>query len=93
MAYNRDRYLRKKYGISLRNYNAMMRRQKGCCEICGKHQRDENRALAVDHNHKTKQVRGLLCCYCNSRVLKYLGDDDVRARGLAKYLMKYFRGT
>ena len=98
MAYDRDKYLRRKYGISLRNYNGMMRRQKNRCEICGKHQRDEKRAFAVDHNHKlkgSKSVRGLLCNYCNSRVLKYLGDEDKRAIGLANYLLKYFcvKGT
>ena len=93
MAYNRDSYLKCKYGISLKKYNSMLKAQKYCCAICGKHQRDEKRNFCVDHNHKisgAKAVRGLLCNYCNSRILKYLGDNPVRARGLAKYLIKYF---
>lgn len=90
MAYDRDKYLRRKYGVSLRWYNSKLKKQKNKCEICGKHQRDEKRRFAVDHNHKTGKVRGLLCNYCNSRVLKYLGDNDKRAIGLAKYLLKYF---
>lgn len=71
----------------------MLRAQKYRCEICGKHQDDEGRNFCVDHNHKisgAKAVRGLLCLYCNSRILKYLGDNPVRAQGLVKYLIKYF---
>jgi len=88
--YNRDAYLKRKYGISLRKYNSMLRKQGNCCEICGKHQKDEKRNFAVDHNHRSGKVRGILCNYCNSKVLKYLGDDPVRAIGLANYLYKYF---
>ena len=96
MAYNRNKYLQKKYGISLKQYNTMLRKQKYRCAICGKHQRDEKRNFCVDHNHKiqgAKAVRGLLCNYCNSRLLKYLGDDPVRAAGLVSYLQKWLEGT
>lgn len=89
--YNRDKYLKKKYGISLKKYNSMLKAQKYRCAICGKHQRDENQALAVDHDHRSGMVRGILCCYCNSRILKYLGDDTVRAAGLVKYLSKWLK--
>jgi len=44
-------------------------KQKGCCAICGKHQSLFKRRLALDHNHKTGQLRGLLCFYCNKRVV------------------------
>lgn len=94
MKYNRDKYLRRKYGISLKKYNSMLKTQKYRCGICGKHQRDEKKALAVDHDHKmtgAKAVRGLLCNYCNSRILKYLGDDKKRAQGLVKYLQCWLR--
>lgn len=91
MAYNRDRYLKRKYGISLKKYNSMLRAQKHCCAICGKHQCDEKRNFCVDHCHRTGMVRGLLCLYCNSRVLKYLGDDPVRAAGLVRYLQRWLK--
>lgn len=94
MSYNRDTYLKRKYGISLKQYNRMLHTQKYCCAICGKHQRDEKRNFAVDHSHKmvgAKSVRGLLCNFCNSRVLKYLGDDPIRAAGLVKYLSKWLK--
>lgn len=91
MAYNRNRYLQKKYGISLKQYNSMLKRQKCRCAICGKHQDDAIRNFSVDHCHRTGIVRGLLCIYCNSRILKYLGDDIPRAKGLIKYLQKWIK--
>lgn len=93
MKYNRDKYLKRTYGISLKQYNRMLKAQKYSCAICGKHQKDEKRNFCVDHNHKisgAKSIRGLLCNYCNSRLLKYLGDDIPRAIGLANYLLKHF---
>lgn len=89
--YNRDKYLKKKYGISLKQYKRMLKQQGYKCAICGKHQKDESRNFAVDHCHKTKIVRGILCNYCNSRLLKYLGDDLIRAKGLMEYLKKWLK--
>jgi len=63
--YLRKSRLKKMYGVSLDDYNKMFNEQKGCCWICGKHQSQENRALSVDHNHKTGEVRKLLCGECN----------------------------
>lgn len=91
MKYNRDKYLKKKYGISLKQYNGMLKRQKYRCAICGKHQKDAPRNLSVDHDHKTSLVRGLLCIYCNSKLLKHLGDDIPRAKGLVAYLQKWIK--
>lgn len=39
--------------------------QKGCCAICNKPESHFMKKLAVDHNHKTGRVRGLLCYRCN----------------------------
>jgi len=61
----RDKYL-SKYGITHKDYNIMFTTQKGCCAICGKHQSILTYRLAVDHNHKTNKVRGLLCKGCNT---------------------------
>jgi Recombination endonuclease VII len=67
---NRDEYrnrnLLKNYGISLEQYNQILKSQNGKCAICKKPELTTNkRNLAVDHNHKTGRVRGLLCKGCN----------------------------
>lgn len=58
---------KKNYGIemTLEEYNRRFLEQKGRCVICGKHQSELKKALAVDHNHKTGEVRSLLCNRCN----------------------------
>ena len=53
------------HGITIEMFNEMFENQNGCCYICGKHQKDLNRSLCVDHNHTTGQIRGLLCHSCN----------------------------
>lgn len=57
----------RKNGISLsaEEYNNRFNKQKGCCAICGRHQSEFKRRLAVDHNHLTGGIRGLLCARCN----------------------------
>lgn len=52
------------YGITKEQYLVMLTKQNGCCAICGK-----GKPLVVDHDHKTKAVRGLLCKQCNSYIL------------------------
>ena len=61
----RDKTYLTKYGITLETYNNMLDAQDGCCYICKKHENDHTRKLAVDHNHNTGEVRGLLCTQCN----------------------------
>jgi hypothetical protein len=68
-AADRSQYLKRKYGISLGDYEAMFEAQGGVCAICGE-ARPEDRTLHVDHDHETGEVRGLLCFRCNNA----LGD-------------------
>lgn len=78
--YHRDKYYRRKYGISLVQYNEMLRQQGEKCLICSQHEtqkeHDKVRRLAVDHCHASKKVRGLLCNNCNARLGH--SDDSVR---------------
>jgi hypothetical protein len=80
----RQRHLVKKYGITFDDYDRMLKEQNGKCAIC---QRPEpvNRMFDVDHDHKTGDVRGLLCTSCN-RVLGHAGDSPERLRVAADYL-------
>lgn len=56
--------LKAKYGMTIEDYNAMHARQSGRCAICG----TSEEKLVVDHNHKTGQVRELLCHLCNAMI-------------------------
>ena len=57
--------LLRNFGITLETYNKLFDEQQGCCVICGRHQSELSKALNVDNNHKTGQVRALLCWNCN----------------------------
>ncbi len=69
--------LKNLYGLTLDDYNRMFVKQKGCCAICGMHQSKQDRLLAVEHNHKTGQVRGLCCVTCNTGLGMLKVDDGV----------------
>lgn len=64
----------KQYGITLEQYNKLFDQQDGKCCVCDKHQSESKRALAVDHDHETGEIRGLLCDNCN-RGIGLLGDS------------------
>ena len=61
----KNRKLLQKFGITLEQYKDMLTEQNGLCKICGNPEIIEGRGLAVDHNHVTGKVRGLLCFKCN----------------------------
>ena len=77
--------LKYQYGITLIDYNKMFEQQKGKCAICKRHQNNLTRTLSVDHNHKTNQVRALLCVTCNTDV----SVVENRLKEMLKYLNKY----
>lgn len=62
--WRKDWALKKRYGISLQQYNALVELQGGNCKICESN-KNLRRPLVVDHCHKTGVVRGLLCDSCN----------------------------
>ena len=68
--------LRYSFGITLVEYDKMLNAQNGVCLICknvelSKHQNGKIRDLAVDHDHKTNKIRGLLCSMCNMGLGKF----------------------
>lgn len=81
------------FGLSVEDYDRMLREQGGVCSICGGKQdinkkTGQPRNLGVDHCHTTKKVRGLLCVNCN-RGLGYFSDDIDRMRAAIAYLKKH----
>lgn len=85
----RDSSYKRLYGITLNDYEIMFRRQDGACAICKKHNLD-GKALAVDHNHATGTVRGLLCRKCNI-TLGFINDDIRTITAMFDYLEKWQR--
>ena len=61
----------KQMGIifTVKEYNDMLFLQNGCCKICNKLPKSGSINLAVDHNHDTGKIRGLLCLYCNRNLI------------------------
>lgn len=69
---NKSAELRRRYGISLDQYEAAMIAQNDVCAVCYQPCRTGDK-LCVDHDHTTGAVRGLLCRRCNAG-LGYLED-------------------
>lgn len=80
----RDKQLRYKYGISSDQYRGLLKHQGGSCALCGRSPK-KNKSLSVDHDHKTKKVRGLLCQDCNVALGLFL-DSKKTFRKAIKYL-------
>jgi hypothetical protein len=75
-------HLKRRYGMSLADYDALLAHQGGVCAICGK---KSKRRLVVDHCHSLRKVRGLLCDKCNIGLGMF--DDDIdRLRAAIAYL-------
>jgi hypothetical protein len=81
---DRKSYLRRKYGITVEEYDAMLAAQGGVCKIC-EQARPEERTLHVDHDHMTGKIRGLLCFRCNNAIGD-LRDDAELALAMVGYL-------
>jgi hypothetical protein len=75
---------KRRYGVDHGKYTLLVSAQGGGCAICGK-PNTCGRDLAVDHDHKTGQVRGLLCTRCNV-VLGLVHDSPEHLLEAALYL-------
>jgi len=83
-AANRTGYLRRTYGITQAEYDAMLEAQGGGCAICGRPPRPDI-SLHVDHDHKTGEIRGLTCFPCNNS-LGLMQEEPERFAKAADYL-------
>lgn len=85
--FNRD--LLKKFGITADDYKSKLAEQNGVCAICETISIPDKSGrayiLAVDHDHETRAVRGLLCRTCNVGI-GYLKDRAALLRKAADYL-------
>lgn len=80
----RDLYLRRQFGITLGQYRDLEAQQGGGCAICGEKCKS-GRDLAVDHDHATGAIRGLLCMNCN-RAIGWFQEDPELMEKAAQYV-------
>lgn len=81
---DRKSHLKRKYGITIEQYDEMLAAQGGGCAICGREPR-EDISLHVDHCHITGAIRGLLCFRCNNAIGDF-GNDEALLRAAADYV-------
>jgi hypothetical protein len=77
--------LKKKYGMTLEQWEKMFSDQNGKCAICKTNQKELNKRFSVDHDHITNKVRGLLCNNCN-RAIGLLKDEYQILINAAEYI-------
>ena len=77
--YRRNWYIFKKYNMTQSEFEGYWNDNYGKCYICGKLMKyPESKqgqgldVVAIDHNHVTGEIRGLLCNICNRLVLPFL---------------------
>lgn len=70
---DRRSHLKRKFGMTIEQYDEMLAAQGGGCFICGRPPR-EDMSLHVDHDHSTGAVRGILCFRCNNALADF-GED------------------
>jgi hypothetical protein len=82
-------WLRFNYGITIDEYRAMLAIQNGRCAICktDKPGSFKNKYFHVDHDHKTGEIRGLLCLKCNTAIWM-MNDDPELLLAAVDYLYK-----
>lgn len=77
--------LKNRHGITLNDYNEILRDQNNCCLICGSENtryKGEMRVLVVDHCHDTGKIRGLLCNLCNLGLGYFKDRVDLLSRAI-----------
>jgi hypothetical protein len=92
LIYQQDNKFKTRYGISLIDYNNLLKKQNGVCAICNQKEMSTNckgkiRNLSIDHCHKTNKVRGLLCARCNQG-LGLFQDNNIILKKATEYLEK-----
>lgn len=93
--YGKDRYsLKSRYGITINEYEEMIKKQNNKCFICGKELNIHINSdyPCVDHSHRTGKIRKILCKNCNT--LLGLSDENLEVlRRAITYLEEFEYGN
>lgn len=90
----RDRWrrIKKKYGITKEEWERIYQEQDGRCYLCQRTEKQikksKSKYMVVDHNHKTGDIRGILCSFCNRTVLTVIRENADFAIRLSTYLTR-----
>ena len=83
--------LKRRFGITLEQYDQIFESQGGVCAICSKPETNRLygtvKRLSVDHCHKSQRIRGLLCQDCNHAIGFAKDSIEILASAI-KYLTK-----
>lgn len=77
----RKRRMMTTYKISAEKYDELNAIQK--CQCCGRNEKDFVKGLAIDHCHKSGQVRGVLCPNCNTAIGLFNDDPTVMKKAIS----------
>lgn len=83
-SYNKYTNIKKRYGLTKEKYNELEKNQNGECKICSYKPVPPYRSLHVDHSHVENKVRGLLCSYCNRKIIGAI--EKIGLEKIANYL-------
>lgn len=87
----RSYMLKYTFGISAEEYEELLEKQNYSCYICERPETVFAKKLAVDHDHITGEIRGLLCHSCNKLVIGKQRDPNIFLKA-AEYLKGPFTG-
>ena len=91
---SRNRHLLDTFGLTPDEYDVMFEKQGGVCAICLEPEKVKRNGkvknLAVDHDHETGAIRGLLCHHCNVGI-GHLKDSPVLLLKASEYLSSSIR--
>ncbi len=80
---SRRKRLKYEYSMTLERFEQMYADQKGCCAICG--EAVTCNKIHTDHDHRTGEIRGLLCRGCNYMLGNAKDSSETLIRA-ARYL-------
>jgi hypothetical protein len=82
-----DRYQLKKYGLSIEDVDRMIAAQNGACAVCREPLIYGTGGCAIDHDHDTNTVRGLLCRLCNVGI-GHFRENETYLNAAISYLQR-----
>ena len=80
-----DAHVKKSYGVDISGIDSLVASQNNKCPICGNGFGEGRRRRHIDHDHKTGQIRSILCSNCNLGIGYFLDDPHV-LRAAADYI-------